>query len=538
MATRAATLPWRRWLPFPRLRDCCRVRYDAMPPFAACRGMATTTMAIGHVVRSDASTVATAPVTVTGTRPNNLLFFGGDYVSVVCLDALRLHRKAGCTVPSHIHVICPPAPHRDRSNPVLEYCQSHGVPVTVVPESTRLSPDFVLPAPPVLVEAAEAVGTKSRWDIAVVVSFRYYLPSKLLDRLPPVINMHPSLLPKFRGASPVFETVRRGERCGGVSVVKIAPCELMDCGDVLLQQTLRFVRATPRSEVPAKTHNATSVAAPRQLSMLHHPITRIGEAVTVSHLDGRVRSYRLADDAALLTEALADDDIRALDMRAYLPLLLQLGAVSLLKVLDDFERLWPRAAPQADRCRLREDPWHAPLLVAKDCGNIRWSAMTAAEAFDRWRAFVFTHHVHCYFNRSATPVAHRIVDPEKKRPCRVVLNECVAWIDVSDAARAELRAATASSDAPLVPGTAMFLSSDRNLCAVSCGGGVAHRDLPAGGLPIPNVLLISHVTLHNSKPVAIRTLATSMAFKPGSWHSRLFLSDDSDGGAAVRPTPS
>ncbi|KAG5495537.1 hypothetical protein GH5_03200 [Leishmania sp. Ghana 2012 LV757] len=74
------------------------------------------------------------------------------------------------------------------------------------------------------------------YDLAVVVSFRYFLPKRLLRVLPPVINMHPSLLPRFRGASPIFSALRRNETLGGVSIIQMKPEQTaMDSGSVLWQ---------------------------------------------------------------------------------------------------------------------------------------------------------------------------------------------------------------------------------------------------------------------------------------------------------------
>lgn len=69
-------------------------------------------------------------------------------------------------------------------------------------------------------------------DLFVVVVFGQILPQKLLD-IPPLgaINVHPSLLPKFRGAAPVHRTLMAGETETGVSVQKIV--RQLDAGDVL-----------------------------------------------------------------------------------------------------------------------------------------------------------------------------------------------------------------------------------------------------------------------------------------------------------------
>ncbi|GET91568.1 methionyl-tRNA formyltransferase, putative [Leishmania tarentolae] len=74
------------------------------------------------------------------------------------------------------------------------------------------------------------------YDLTVVVSFRYFLPKRLLRVLPPVINMHPSLLPRYRGASPIFTALRHNDTLGGVSITQMKPEQTaMDSGNVLWQ---------------------------------------------------------------------------------------------------------------------------------------------------------------------------------------------------------------------------------------------------------------------------------------------------------------
>lgn len=72
-------------------------------------------------------------------------------------------------------------------------------------------------------------------DAVVVAAYGKFLPSKVLD-LPRhgCINLHPSLLPKYRGAAPVNWAILRGEEVTGVTTMFIS--EEMDAGPILLQE--------------------------------------------------------------------------------------------------------------------------------------------------------------------------------------------------------------------------------------------------------------------------------------------------------------
>src|SRR3972149_10838184 len=72
------------------------------------------------------------------------------------------------------------------------------------------------------------------WDFFVVASYGKILSNKVLS-LPKhgCINIHPSLLPKFRGPSPYVSAILEDERQTGVTVMLMA--EKMDAGPVLAQ---------------------------------------------------------------------------------------------------------------------------------------------------------------------------------------------------------------------------------------------------------------------------------------------------------------
>lgn len=72
-------------------------------------------------------------------------------------------------------------------------------------------------------------------DLIVVASYGFILPSSLLE-IPKygVINVHPSLLPKYRGPSPIQSAILNGDKKTGVSIMKVSP--QMDQGDILSQR--------------------------------------------------------------------------------------------------------------------------------------------------------------------------------------------------------------------------------------------------------------------------------------------------------------
>ena len=82
------------------------------------------------------------------------------------------------------------------------------------------------------------------------------------DRLPPLgnINVHASLLPKYRGAAPIQWAIAIGDRVTGVTTMKIDAG--LDTGDMLLQAEMRSKPKTRprhlRRDWPSLARNCSS----------------------------------------------------------------------------------------------------------------------------------------------------------------------------------------------------------------------------------------------------------------------------------------
>jgi methionyl-tRNA formyltransferase len=103
-------------------------------------------------------------------------------------------------------------------------------------------------------EAARAQLARWRPDVLVVVAYGLIVPPEILS-LPPLgcINIHASLLPRWRGAAPVERAILAGDARTGVTIMLLD--EGLDTGPVLLQQPVAISRAhtggTLRSELAA-----------------------------------------------------------------------------------------------------------------------------------------------------------------------------------------------------------------------------------------------------------------------------------------------
>ncbi|MCK4565593.1 MAG: methionyl-tRNA formyltransferase, partial [Verrucomicrobia bacterium] len=84
-------------------------------------------------------------------------------------------------------------------------------------------------------ESVKALATLQP-DLFVVVAYGQYIPARVIDLAPhEAINVHPSLLPKYRGSAPIQWAIANGDAMTGVSIIAVA--KKMDAGDILRQET-------------------------------------------------------------------------------------------------------------------------------------------------------------------------------------------------------------------------------------------------------------------------------------------------------------
>jgi methionyl-tRNA formyltransferase len=150
-----------------------------------------------------------------------VVFFGTPAFAVPTLRALLASRHSVCGV------VTQPDRPRGRGQkvteaPVKALAVEHGLPVYQ----------------PTSLKGAEAHETIAAWapDLGVVAAYGRIIPNAMLQ-LPRLgmINVHASLLPKYRGAAPVHRAVIDGEVQTGITIMKVVP--LLDAGPMIAKAT-------------------------------------------------------------------------------------------------------------------------------------------------------------------------------------------------------------------------------------------------------------------------------------------------------------
>ena len=210
--------------------------------------------------------------------PSDLVFCGTPRFAVPTLETLV---AAGFRV--HLVVTQPDRPKGRGlelvASPVKECALRLGLPITQ-PDRIKTNDEF----------RAQLAAIKP--DAIIVVGYGRIVPQWMLD-LPRLgnINLHASLLPKYRGAAPIQWALANGETETGVTTMRIDAG--LDTGDILLQKKLEI-----------KPEDTAETIAP--------PLASIGAGLVVETLhglqSGRVRPQPQDNSKATLAPILKKED--------------------------------------------------------------------------------------------------------------------------------------------------------------------------------------------------------------------------------------
>ena len=163
------------------------------------------------------------------------VFFGTPYVARDTLEIMAQN--------SYIPSLVVTSPDRPRGRgmqltptEVKEWALAHSIPV--------LTPEKIT------AEVIAEIAAKG-FSYAIVVAYGKILPQALIDIFPlGILNIHYSLLPKYRGASPVESALLNGETITGVTIQKMV-LEL-DAGDILATEEVPITSTETTPELRAR----------------------------------------------------------------------------------------------------------------------------------------------------------------------------------------------------------------------------------------------------------------------------------------------
>jgi len=158
-----------------------------------------------------------------------ILYFGTDSFSLPSLQRLS-HEKL-----SRLEVV---TSFKAKINPTKAFAENHAIKVH---DWAVLSKD-------------ENFHLCREFDLGLVVSFGHLIPEDIINSFKNgMLNVHGSLLPKYRGASPIIYAIKNGDKETGVSIMRLRP-KKFDVGEVLANQRV----AIPEDILMPELHDRLS----------------------------------------------------------------------------------------------------------------------------------------------------------------------------------------------------------------------------------------------------------------------------------------
>ncbi len=198
-----------------------------------------------------------------------VIFAGTPEFAAVALQALH---EAGFEIPLVLTQPDRPAGRGMQLQPsaVKQYAVKHGIEV-LQPLSLRM--DAKDPQRAAEARAAHERLLATDYDVMVVAAYGLILPRSTLD-IKPCLNIHGSLLPRWRGAAPIHRAIEAGDAETGVTIMEME--EGLDTGPMLL---IERTPITPQDTTATLHDKLAAMGAQMMVKVLHKMEKGVVEAV-------------------------------------------------------------------------------------------------------------------------------------------------------------------------------------------------------------------------------------------------------------------
>ena len=149
----------------------------------------------------------------------------------------------------------------------------------------------------------------------ISIGFPYILPDEILTRHPISINVHPTLLPRYRGPTTGAYIIKNGESLAGSTVHFITPD--VDKGDIILQKSLKLTPFDTVKSMQRKVYALEPHMVLQAIDILHS--SYVGEKQDELFASTFLKRRRPSDSKIDIEKSVRDlfDDIRACDPVEY-----------------------------------------------------------------------------------------------------------------------------------------------------------------------------------------------------------------------------
>jgi methionyl-tRNA formyltransferase len=218
---------------------------------------------------------------------SNIVFFGTPPLAVASLKAIQ---ESGRRI--SLVITQPDRPvgrgQKMTSPAVKRFCQEHGL--SVLQPKKMKDAEFL--------RQLQDTGSK----IFVVAAYGRILPKAILDIPEMTLNVHGSLLPRWRGAAPIARAILAGERQTGITIMRLV--EEMDAGDYCHQHTIEILPNETTEELTIRLSKVGGEAIVEALNQVDRgtakfkaqDISKVTFAPPIQSEEGIIQWNRLAQE--------------------------------------------------------------------------------------------------------------------------------------------------------------------------------------------------------------------------------------------------
>jgi len=191
-----------------------------------------------------------------------------------------------------------------QASAVKQFAIEHNLPV-VQPHSLKLDGKY-----PDEAAAAKDFIAQAQADVMVVAAYGLILPQWVLDAPKHgCLNIHASLLPRWRGAAPIHRAIEAGDAQTGVTIMQMDAG--LDTGDMLLEETMPILTQDTTASLHDKLASMGAALIVKALTQVGQfkPVKQPAEGVTYAH---KIEKAEAAIDWTLSAQSLSQR-IRAFD---------------------------------------------------------------------------------------------------------------------------------------------------------------------------------------------------------------------------------
>lgn len=229
-------------------------------------------------------------------KKTKIIFFGNEQLAqgikakTPIFDALLAREDI------EICALVLPQAHVRKPFPITVQAQKHGINIRQVQKGSELLP----------------IIKELKPELGILAAFGRLVPENAINAIPAgIINVHPSLLPKYRGTTPVESALLNGDAETGVSIMRLA--KEMDAGNILAQAT---VKITPETTKQSLYEELAKLGAQLLLDVIPGVIAKNAHETAQNDAEATFTS-KLSKDLAILKPAEKAAQTLYNEVRAY-----------------------------------------------------------------------------------------------------------------------------------------------------------------------------------------------------------------------------